>query len=65
MISFNPLKFTQEVRQEISKVTWPARRETWITTVAVLVMVTVFSAFFMIVDQFLGYIISLALQIRI
>ncbi|MEO0811086.1 MAG: preprotein translocase subunit SecE [Pseudomonadota bacterium] len=63
MARYNPFQFVQEVRQETAKVTWPTRKETWITTVAVLVMVTISALFFMIADQLLGYVISLVLQI--
>ncbi|MGE3714887.1 MAG: preprotein translocase subunit SecE, partial [Alphaproteobacteria bacterium] len=28
----NPAKFIREVRSETSKVTWPTRKETWIST---------------------------------
>ena len=63
MARYNPLQFIQEVRQETSKVTWPTRKETWITTVAVLVMVALSAVFFMVADQALGYLISLILQI--
>ena len=35
----NPLKFVDEVRQEVAKVTWPTPKEVWITTVMVLIMV--------------------------
>ena len=34
----NPFHFIDEVRQETSKVTWPAWKEVWITTAMVLVM---------------------------
>lgn len=57
----NPFQFAQEVRQETSKVTWPTRKETWITTIAVLVMVTLSAIFFMLADQALGYLVSLIL----
>lgn len=63
MARYNPFQFVQEVRQETAKVTWPTRKETWITAVAVLVMVTISALFFMIADQLLGYLISLILQI--
>jgi len=63
MASYNPFKFAQEVRQETAKVTWPTRKETWITTVAVLIMVALSAVFFMVADQILGYLISLILQI--
>ncbi|MFN6951714.1 MAG: preprotein translocase subunit SecE [Albidovulum sp.] len=59
----NPFEFIQEVRTETAKVTWPTRKEVWITTVMVLIMVTLASIFFMIADQILGWFISLVLQI--
>ena len=54
MARTNPFTFFQQVRTEVSKVTWPTRRETIITTVMVLVMVVVASLFFLAVDQILG-----------
>ena len=63
MAKFNPFQFAQEVRQETSKVTWPTRKETWVTSVAVLIMVTLSALFFMLADQLLGYVVSLILQI--
>ena len=44
MAKTNPFSFLQQVRSEASKVTWPSRRETLITTGMVLVMVLVFNA---------------------
>lgn len=61
MARYNPFQFVQEVRQEVSKVTWPTRKETWITTVAVLIMVSVSAVFFLLADQFLGWLVSLIL----
>ena len=54
-----PAKFFQEVRQEVSKVTWPTRKETMITTAMVFVMVVLASLFFLAVDWGLGTIIDL------
>ena len=51
MAKVSPFKFLQEVRQETNKVTWPSRRETWITTVMVMIMVLVAGVFFLIVDE--------------
>lgn len=51
----NPFKFLQEVRTETSKVTWPSRNETMVTTIMVLIMVVIASLFFLVVDQLLGY----------
>jgi preprotein translocase subunit SecE len=49
----DPLQFIQEVRQEASKVTWPTRRETLITTGLVIAMVVLASLFFLAVDEVL------------
>ena len=59
----NPLQFLQEVRQEVAKVTWPTRKEVWITTVAVLIMVTLASIFFMLADQAMAALVQLILGI--
>ena len=53
----NPFEFIQEVRSEASKVTWPSRRETVITTLMVLLMVLIASLFFVSVDQALRLIV--------
>ncbi len=59
----NPFEFLQQVRAEATKVTWPTRRETLITTALVVLMVVVASAFFIAVDQTirvaLGFILSI------
>ena len=54
-----PLQFFQEVRQEANKVTWPTRREVMVTTAAVLVMVSLASGFFLVVDQVIRWVVSL------
>lgn len=59
----NPLKFLREVRQEVSKVTWPSRNETLISTVMVLIMVTVASIFFLLADQIIAWGVQLLLSI--
>lgn len=57
----NPLKFVQEVRAETSKVTWPTRNETLVTTVMVFILVFLSSAFFFVADQILNWIVSFLL----
>ena len=49
-----PIQFFQEVRREISKVTWPTFRETWLTTVMVFIMVGMTMVFFFGVDYALS-----------
>ena len=48
-------EFFQQVRQETSRVTWPTRRETMVTTAMVFLMVFVAAAFFFVVDQAMSY----------
>ena len=59
----NPFEFIQEVRQEVSKVTWPTWKEVWITTVMVMIMVTLASIFFLLADQVLGWFINFLLHL--
>jgi preprotein translocase subunit SecE len=63
MAKSSPFKFLQEVREETEKVTWPSRRETFVTTIMVFVMVAVASVFFLVVDLFARNIITLILGI--
>ncbi|MBN9670982.1 preprotein translocase subunit SecE [Roseibium aggregatum] len=62
MAKTNPFKFIQEVRSETSKVTWPTRRETAVTTAMVFVMVLIASIFFLVADQLMslgiGYLLG-------
>ncbi len=64
MAALNPLKFLQEVRQEVGKVTWPTRNETLVSTVMVLVMVVIASFFFLFADQLISWLVQLMLSIR-
>ena len=61
MAKTNPLDFLQQVRTEGEKVTWPSRKETLITSAMVVVMVVLASAFFLVVDQVLRWVVSLVL----
>ncbi len=55
---FNPVKFFTEVRQEAKRITWTSRKETWITTVMVMIMVVLAGLFFWLVDAGLGFLIT-------
>ncbi len=50
----SPNELIRQVRQEVSKVTWPTRKETAVTTGMVFVMVALMAIFFLIVDQILS-----------
>jgi preprotein translocase subunit SecE len=43
-------QFAGQVRAEARKIVWPSRKETWITSVMVLIMVVIASIFFFVVD---------------
>jgi len=51
----NPFSFLQQVRAEISKVVWPTRRETVVTTIMCLILVFITAVFFFLIDQALSY----------
>ncbi len=55
MAKTNPAQFIRQVRSEVSKVTWPTRKETTVSTIMVLIMVVLAALFFLVVDQVLGW----------
>lgn len=57
MTAPNPAKFVREVRQEMSRVTWPTRKETMISTTMVLVIASLAALFFVLVDLVAGSLI--------
>ena len=61
MAKTNPARFMREVRQEVSKVTWPSRKETGITTVMGFVMSICAALFFMLTDTIISELIQLVL----
>lgn len=56
-------EFVRQVRQEVSKVTWPSRTETIQSTLMVVVMVAVAAVFFFLVDIVLAELVQLALSV--
>ncbi|HTK35128.1 MAG TPA: preprotein translocase subunit SecE [Caulobacteraceae bacterium] len=59
----NPAQFVTEVRAEARKITWTSWKETWITSVMVLIMVVVVSLFLRVVDLGLGLTIQQILKL--
>ena len=47
----NPAQFVRQVRQEMQKVTWPEKKDTFISSAIVIVLVILFSLFFLVTDQ--------------
>lgn len=61
MAKTNPAQLMRQVRQEVSKVTWPSRRETGVTTAMVFLVVVLFALFFLFVDQILSFAVCVVL----
>lgn len=59
----SPMQFVSQVRAEGRKITWPSRKETWITSVMVFIMVALAALFFWVVDVILAFGANLVLQI--
>jgi preprotein translocase subunit SecE len=59
MARLNAAEFFQQVRQEASRVTWPSRKETMVTTAMVFLMVFIAAAFFFVVDQVMAHAVRL------
>jgi preprotein translocase subunit SecE len=50
-------RFLTDVRAELSRVTWPTRREVWATTVVVILVSMVFGLYLFGVDQVLSWLL--------
>lgn len=57
MAKTSPAEFVRQVRRETNKVTWPSRKETITSTIMVLILSGVASAFFLLVDNIAGFVI--------
>ena len=53
-VAFNPARFVREVRVEVTKVTWPSRKETLVTTGLVFALSAISALFFFVADQVIG-----------
>ena len=63
MARTSPAQFVREVRQELSKVTWPTRKELIVTTASVFAMAVAAALFFFVVDQIIAWVVQLILGI--
>ena len=46
----NPIQFVQQTRTEVSKITWPSRKEVILTTIMVFLLAMLAATFFFLVD---------------
>ena len=56
-------QFINQVNAERRKIVWPSRKETWITSVMVFIMVAIASVFFFVVDTGLAFASRIILAI--
>jgi preprotein translocase subunit SecE len=56
-------QFAREVRSEARKITWTTRRETWITSVMVAIMVVTAMFFFWAVDLGVSFSVNQILKL--
>ena len=47
----NPAQFVRQVRQEMQKVTWPEKKDTFISSAIVIFLILLFALFFLVTDQ--------------
>ncbi len=63
MSKSGPLQYFRDVKAEAKKVTWPSRKETIASTIAVFIMVVLASLFLYLSDQIIAYLVSLVLRL--
>ena len=59
----NPAQFVRQVRQEMQKVTWPERKDIFISSAIVILLIVLFSIFFLLTDQIWSFLIKWIIQI--
>ena len=59
----SPALFVRQVRQELQKVTWAGRRETFVSAAIVSLLIILFSLFFLLTDQIWSFSIKKIIQI--
>ena len=59
----SPALFVRQVRQELQKVTWPSRRDTLISSLIVILLIFLFSIFFLLSDQVWSFSIKKIIEI--
>ncbi len=61
MANLKPVEFFKQVRAEAKKVTWPSRKETTVSTIAVFIMVFLAAVFLFLSDQIIAVVIRFIL----
>lgn len=58
MAKLNPVAYFRQVKGEMKKVTWPTRKETTVSTIAVFIMVTIAAIFLFTADQIIAFLVQ-------
>lgn len=61
-MNFKVAEFLQQVKAELQKVTWPTRKETYGSTMVVIVLVLMVAVFLWVVDSALSTLIQTLLN---
>lgn len=61
MAKTGPVEYFRQVKAEMKKVTWPSRRETTVSTIAVFIMVFLASVFMYLADQVMALLVRFLL----
>lgn len=59
MAKTSPIDYIRQVRSEMKKVSWPSRKETTVSTIAVFIMVVLAALFLYASDQVISFVIRL------
>ncbi len=57
MAKTGPAEYIRQVRSEMKKITWPSRKETTVSTIAVFIMVVIAAIFLYMSDQVIAYLV--------
>ena len=60
-MKLNPAKYLREVRQEVSKVIWPSKKETFTSAGIVLIVISIAAVILMLFDQFFSFLVRFVL----
>ncbi|AEP10463.1 preprotein translocase subunit SecE [Micavibrio aeruginosavorus] len=58
MAKLSPVTYFRQVKAEMKKVTWPTRKETTVSTIAVFIMVTIAAIFLFTADQIIAFLVQ-------
>lgn len=62
MAKTTPTQFFQQVKAETQKVTWPSRKETTVSVIAVFIMVALAASFLFLADQIIAFLVNFILD---